>query len=108
VSWLCRQSPGLSILLILRFLARGERGTGVGRPCSGEEGHRRRGPRGGEVSGAHGGLIAPCVKGRGAREGGSRREPGVVAEGSTTTMMLRRPASVKDLRMSSSELRGRY
>jgi hypothetical protein len=33
----------------------GERGAGVGRPCSDEGDHRRRGPRGGEVSGAYGG-----------------------------------------------------
>jgi hypothetical protein len=100
---LCRQPPGLLILSIPRPLAGGGRGTEIRRPCSGGEGHRRRGPRGGEASGAHGGLIEPCVEGRGGREGGSRREPEAGGEGSTMTAMLQRPTSVKDLRMSSSE-----
>jgi hypothetical protein len=91
-----------------KSLARGGRETGVTRPCSGEEGHRRRGPRGGKVSGAHGGLIGPCVKGRGDWKGGPRREPEAAAEGSTTMAMLRRSTSVKVLHISSSELWGRY
>jgi hypothetical protein len=105
---LCRHPPGLLILSIPRPLAGGGRGSEIRRPCSGGEGHRRRGPRGGEASGAHGGLIGPRVEGRGGRGGGSRREPEAATEGSTTTVMLRRPMSVKDLRMSSSELWGRY
>jgi hypothetical protein len=32
-----------------------------GRPCSGETGRRRRGPRGGEDSGTHDGSGAPLV-----------------------------------------------
>jgi hypothetical protein len=80
----------------------------VGRPCSGKEDHRRRGPRGGEASGAYGGQIEPRVEGRGGREKKSRREPEAAAEGSTTTVMLRRPTSMKDLHMSSSESWGRY
>jgi hypothetical protein len=83
-------------------------GAGVGRPCSGEEGHRRRGPRGGRASGAYGGRNEPRVEGTGGRERGSRREPEAAAEGSTTTAMLQRPTSVTDLRMSSSESWGRY
>jgi hypothetical protein len=91
-----------------KSLARGGRETGVRRLCSGEEGHRRRGSRGGKVSGAHGDLIGARVEGRGDRKGGPRREPEAAAEGSTTTAMLRRSTSVKDLRISSSELWGRY
>jgi hypothetical protein len=101
---LCRQPLGLSILSIPRSLARGGRGTGVRRPCSGEEGHRRRGSRGGEASGAHGGLIGPRVEGRGDRKGGPRREPEAAAEGSTMMVMLRRPISARNLRVSTSEL----
>jgi hypothetical protein len=89
-------------------LARGGRGTEIGRPCSGGEGHRRRGPRGGEAPGAHGGSIGPRVEGRGGREGGSRREPEAAAEGSMMMVMLQRPMLVKNLHMSSSELWGRY
>jgi hypothetical protein len=80
----------------------------MGRPCSGEEDHRWRGPRGGRASGAHGGLIAPRVEGRGGREGGSRREPEVVAEGSTMTVMLRRPTPARNLRASINESWGSY
>jgi hypothetical protein len=71
-------------------------------------GHRRRGPRGGKVLGAHGGSIAPRVEGCGGRERGSRREPEAAAEGATTTAMLRRPTSAKNLRASTSESWGRY
>jgi hypothetical protein len=46
-------------------LAGGGRGTEIRWPCFGGEGHRRRG----EASGAHGGLIGPCVEGIGGREG---------------------------------------
>jgi hypothetical protein len=101
---LCRQPPGLSILSIPRSLARGGRGTGDRRPCSGEEGHRRQGPRGGEASGAHSGLIGPRVKSRGDRKGGPRREPEAAVEGSTTTAMLRQPILARNLRVSTSEL----
>jgi hypothetical protein len=55
------------------------------------------------ASGAYGSQIKPRVEGRGGRERGSRREPEAAAEGSTTTAMIRRPTSVKDLRMSFSE-----
>jgi hypothetical protein len=48
------------------------------------------------------------VEGRGGRERVSRREPEAAAEGSTTTVMLWRPVSAKDLRMSSSDVWGRY
>jgi hypothetical protein len=82
--------------------------AGVGRPCSGEEGHWRRGPRGVRASGAYGGQIEPRVEGRGGRERGSRREPEAAAEGSMTTAMFQWTTLVKDLRMSFSESWGRY
>jgi hypothetical protein len=90
-----------------RSSARGRRGARIGRPCSGEGGRRRRGPRGEEVSGAHGGLNAPHVEGCGGRKSGSRRESEAAAEGSTMTAVLRWPASVRNLRMSFSESWGR-
>jgi hypothetical protein len=74
-------------------LVGGGRGTEERRPCSGGEGHRRRGPRGGEVPGAHGGSIGLLVDGRDGRKRGSPWEPEAVAEESM----------VKDLHMSFSE-----
>jgi hypothetical protein len=100
---LCRQPPKLLILSIPRPLAAGGRGTEIRRLCSGGESYRRRGPREGEASGAHGGSVGPRVEGGGGRKGGSRWEPEVAAEGSTTTVMLWWSTSVKDLRMSCSE-----
>jgi hypothetical protein len=49
-------------------------------PCSGGEGHRQRGSRGGGVSGAYGGSIGPLVEGRDGRERGSPRESEAAAE----------------------------
>jgi hypothetical protein len=80
-------------------LAGGGRGTEERRPCSGGEGHRRRGPSGGEVPGAHGGSIGLLVEGRG-RERGSPRESEAAAEESMATLVLRRSTSAKDLRMT--------
>jgi hypothetical protein len=39
--------------------------------CSGDDGHRRRGLRGGEGAGAHDGSVAPRVEGRGGQKDGS-------------------------------------
>jgi hypothetical protein len=58
--------------------------------CSGDGGHRRRGLRAGEDSGAYSGSVAPLVEGWGGREEGSRRGPEVAAEGSPSTARLRR------------------
>jgi hypothetical protein len=89
-------------------LAEGGRGTEERRPCSGEEGHRQRGPRGGEVPGAHGGSIGLLVEGRDGRERGSPREPEATAEESMATAVLRRSTLVKNLCVSFSELWGMY
>jgi hypothetical protein len=52
--------------------------------------------------------ILGSFEGRGDQKGGSRREHEAAVEGSMTTAMLRWLTSVKDLRMSSSELWERY
>jgi hypothetical protein len=77
-----------------------------GRPCSGDGGHQRRGPRAGEDSGAYGGPVAPLVEGWGGRKEGSRRGPGMVAARSPSTARFWRSTSAKDLRTRSSESRG--
>jgi hypothetical protein len=57
---------------------------------------------------AHGGSIGLLVESEEGWKGGSRRKPEAAAEGSMTTAMLRRPMSARDLRVSISELWGRY
>jgi hypothetical protein len=67
------------------------------------EGHRQRGPRGGEVPGAHGGSIGLLVEGRDGRKRGSPRELEAAAEESMATAVLRRSTLAKDLCVSFSE-----
>jgi hypothetical protein len=74
-----------------------------GRPCSGDGGRRRWGPRGGKGTGAHEGPYAPRVEGWNGRKEGSRREPEAAAEGSTATRVLRRWTSAANLRTRTSE-----
>jgi hypothetical protein len=57
--------------------------------CSGDGGHRRRGPRAGEDSGAYGGSVASLVEGWGGRKEGSRRGPEAAAERSPSTVRFR-------------------
>jgi hypothetical protein len=59
------------------------------RPCSGDGGHRRRGPRARKGSGTHGGLVALRVEDGDGRNGGVRLEPEMTAEGSPSTAELR-------------------
>jgi hypothetical protein len=59
------------------------------RPCSGDGGHRRRGPRAGTSSAAYGGSVAPLVEDGDGRNGGVRQGPETAAEGSTATTMFR-------------------
>jgi hypothetical protein len=60
------------------------------RPCSGDGGHRRRGPRAGKGSGAYGGLVALLVEDWDGRRERSRRAPEAAAEGSPLTVVLQR------------------
>jgi hypothetical protein len=61
-----------------------------GRPCSGDGGHRRRGPRAGKGSGSYCGLVALLVVDGDGRNSRVRRGPEAAAEGSTAMMMFRR------------------
>jgi hypothetical protein len=45
-----------------RSLSRKPSRAREGRPCSGDGGHRRRGPKAGKGSGTHGGLLALLVE----------------------------------------------
>jgi hypothetical protein len=75
------------------------------RPCSGDGGHRRRGPRAGKGLGAYGDPVAPLVEGWGGRKSRARRRPETAAAGSTSTTRLRRWTSTKDLCTRTSESR---
>jgi hypothetical protein len=77
-----------------------------GRPCSGDGGHRRRGPRAGKGSGTHGGLVALLVEDWDGRRERSRRGPEAAAERSPSTAVLRRWTSAANLRTSFSETQG--
>jgi hypothetical protein len=77
-----------------------------GRPCSGDGGHRRRGPRAGKDSGAYGGLVALLVEDWDGRNSRARRGPKAAAEESTAATVLRRSTSAKVLCMRASESRG--
>jgi hypothetical protein len=77
-----------------------------GRPCSGDGGHRQRGLRAGEDSGAYGGSVTPLVEGWGDRKDGDRLEPEMVAARSPSTVRFRRSTSAMDLRTRTSESRG--
>jgi hypothetical protein len=74
-----------------------------GRPCSGDGGHRRRGPSAGIGSGAYCGLVVLRVVDGDGRNSGIRLEPEVTAEGSTATRVLRRWTWAKILRTRTSE-----
>jgi hypothetical protein len=100
----CKQPPGLLHLLTRgpRLGAEEKQGLGGHVPARGG-GHRRRGPRGGKVSGAHSGPIAPHVEDQGDRRGLLQQESEVVAEGAMLTAMLRWPTPAKNLHASTSE-----
>jgi hypothetical protein len=75
----------------------------AGRPCSGDDDHRRRGPRSGKSSGSYCGLVALLVVDGDGRNGEVRLEPEVTAEGSPSTAELRWRTSTSNLRTRTSE-----
>jgi hypothetical protein len=78
-----------------------------GRPCTGDGGHRRRGPRAGKGSGPYCGLVALLVVDGDGRNTGVRLEPEVTAEGSPSTAELWWRTLATDLCKSFSETRGK-
>jgi hypothetical protein len=76
------------------------------RPCSGDGGRRRRGPRAGIGSRAYCGRVGLRVVDEDDRNSDVRPEPEVTAEGSTATRLLRRWTSANNLRTRTSETWG--
>jgi hypothetical protein len=99
-------TPWVSIPSNPRSLAVNQSRARRERPCSGDGGHRRRGPRAGEDSGAYCGLVALLVEDWKGRNRRARRGPEAAAEGSPSTAVLRRWTSAASLRTSFSETRG--
>jgi hypothetical protein len=83
-------TPWVSIPSNPRSLAGDRSRARRGQPCSGDGGHRRRGPRAGEDSGAYCGLVALLVEDWKGRNSRARRGPETAAEGSPSTAVLRR------------------
>jgi hypothetical protein len=106
-SILLHKTPWSSISSNPKPLVWEPRQSKVRRPCSGDGGHRRRGPSAGIGSGAYCGLVALRVVDGDGRNSGVRLEPEVTAEESPSTAELRWRTLATDLCKSFSETQGR-